>query len=197
MLTVGIYGGSFAPIHLGHIAVARGVLAQGLADQVWLMVSRRNPLKERNNLFTDPERLDMARLAVGADPRLKVSDLELHMPEPSYTYLTMRRLRHDFPELRFRLIVGADSLATLPQWAHPQELIADYGLIVYPRPGTGQIPLPDGAVMMHDVPLSGISSTEVRALLRSGASEETIAAMTGSPVARYLKRLRPTPDKQP
>lgn len=192
MCKIGIFGGTFDPPHAGHLAVACAALRQGEADEVWLMVSPQNPLKQGRRMSAEADRLAMARLAVDSLPddlrsRIKVSDYETHLPRPSYTVATLRSLRKDYPGCRFRLIVGGDNLESFGRWREPEEILRDYGLIVYPRPGeeaTSASNLPAGCVILRDVPLKGESSTSIRRAIACG--EEPQGLPPG--VADYIKQ---------
>ena len=141
-MKVGIFGGSFDPIHNGHISLAQYVLDHTDLDEVWLMVSPLNPLKPQGYVASDRERLEMARLAVAGHPGIKVSDFEFTLPIPSYTYNTLAKLKEAYPDCDFRLIIGGDNWADFDRWRNPQEILDEFGLIVYPRPGE-EIRTPD------------------------------------------------------
>ena len=132
---VGLFGGSFDPVHRGHLALAQYLLECGAVEEVWLMVSPLNPLKSGAQLSPDAERLEMARLAAADVPGVVVSDFELHLPRPSYTWRTLRTLREAHPDIEFSLIVGADNWLVFDRWQHPEEILAHHRLLVYPRPG--------------------------------------------------------------
>ena len=162
-MRIGIFGGSFNPIHYGHVAVARGVLASGLVDEVWLMVSPRNPLKREADLMPNRRRLSLARKAVEGIDGVKVSDFEMHLPVPSYTYLTLRRLREEYPDAAFSLVIGADNWLAFSRWAHPEEILLTTPIIIYPRRDSDIDPstLPEGVTLL-EMPLYDISSTQIR-----------------------------------
>ena len=115
---VGLFGGSFDPVHRGHLALAQYLLECGAVEEVWLMVSPLNPLKSGTQLSPDAERLEMARLAAADVPGVVVSDFELHLPRPSYTWRTLRALREAHPDIEFSLIVGADNWLVFDRWQH-------------------------------------------------------------------------------
>ena len=168
---IGILGGSFNPLHYGHIEVAKAALKECGLQEVWLMVSPENPLKAGRISTPAQQRLADARRALDglleADPalrgRLKVSDFEFRLPRPTYTVTTLRALSREYPAMAFTWIVGADNLRNLHLWREPEEILRDYGLIVYPR---GQEPLPDpiplGVRVIEGAALLDISSTEIR-----------------------------------
>lgn len=166
---IGIMGGSFNPVHAGHLMVASYVAQWGGLDEVWLVLSPQNPLKRELTMASDADRLAMLRLAVGDTPGLRVSDVELTMPRPSYTIDTLRRLAEQHPDCRFRLIVGADNWQSFARWRNCRELIDDYGLTVYPRPGyraLGAEAAP--GVSLVAAPQVELSSTFLRQALAAG-----------------------------
>lgn len=189
--TIGIFGGTFDPPHEGHMAVACAALRQGVADEVWLMVSPQNPLKQGRCISPEADRLAMTRIAVESLPsemqsRIRVSDYESRLPRPSYTVATLRALKRDYPDCRFRLIVGGDNLESFHRWRSPEEILRDYGLVVYPRPGedaSSASNLPAGCVILRDVALKGESSTAIRQALAQGRRPEGLPAG----VADYIK----------
>lgn len=185
-MRTGIFGGSFNPVHNGHIALARRLLDAGLLDEVWLVVSPQNPLKRQDDLLDDELRLEMARIAVQGDAHIEVSDYEFRLPRPSYMWHTLRSMSKDYPSRDFRLIIGADNWLCFDRWYAHKEILAHYGIIVYPRPGS----LVDAAslppnVRMVDMPLTDVSSTLVRQALRNGGS---IDGFVPPQVAAFISR---------
>ena len=174
-MKVGIFGGSFDPIHYGHINLAKYALEHTDLDEVWLMVSPLNPLKPQGYVATDGQRLEMARLAVADTPGIKVSDFEFSLPIPSYTYNTLRKLKEAYPDIDFRLIIGGDNWAHFDRWRNPQEILDEFGVIVYPRPGEDLSLLssvlslkPSSCItILKDAPQMPVSSTQLRTLLNS------------------------------
>lgn len=164
MRRAAIFGGSFSPFHEGHRNLVREVLRRGLADEVWIMPCRRNPLKDGSTTWDDRTRLEMLRReAREIDPeRVRVSDMELGMPEPSYTCDTARRLMAEHPDVRFRLLVGADSYLRFEEWRDWRWLEEQLCPIVYPRPGYGIEHLREGWTLLDDAPQTDISSTRIR-----------------------------------
>lgn len=161
-MTVAILGGSFNPVHNGHIALARGVVQSGLAQEVWLTLSPLNPLKAHpEELLPDEVRLEMLRLATQGEPGLKVCDIELSLPRPSYTVNTLTALAERYPETDFRLLIGSDNMLIFDRWKDHEVILSRFVPIVYPRPG---YPWP-GAL---NLPVHDISSTEVRRMLKAG-----------------------------
>lgn len=196
MKKAGVFGGSFDPIHNGHIRLAQYVLDHTDLDEVWLMVSPLNPLKPQGYVASDAERLEMARLAVAGHPGIKVSDFEFSLPIPSYTYNTLSRLRGAHPDIDFRMIIGGDNWASFERWRNPQEILDEFGVIVYPRPGQ-EIRTPENSSLQIDgpsltilkgAPQMAVSSTEIRHLLGAPRSpESSLYSMLPKPVASYIE----------
>ena len=187
-MKVGIYGGSFNPIHFGHTGLAKWVLEHTDLDEVWLMVSPNNPLKDKSILADEQERLTAVKEAIGdgilaigdeaKGKRIWVSDFEFHLPRPTYTANTLRALAKDYPEHEFTLIIGEDNLQIFDQWREYQYILDNYRVFVYPRrdkagtqgatqPAAGTQPreatLPaKGTIFLTGAPYFDISSTELR-----------------------------------
>ena len=159
MKKIGIFGGSFNPIHCGHIALAQAVQKQCGMDEVWLMVSPQNPLKQQADLLDDNLRLELAQKALEGVEGVCASDYEFHLPKPSYTWNTLHQLSEDYPDCEFFLLIGGDNWAHFERWRQWKDILRNYDVIVYPRdeyPGT------------IDVPLLVVSSTEIRQKVRVG-----------------------------
>lgn len=169
MIRTGIFGGSFNPIHLGHTAIADAVVASGLVDELWLMVSPQNPLKRDRRLLDDQLRLRLARLAVEGHEGLSVCDLEYELPRPSYMVHTLEELCRRWPDRLFSLVIGADNWLHFDHWYRHDLILARHGIIVYPREGYPIRPdrLPTGVTYL-DMPLYPVSSTQIRQALRDG-----------------------------
>lgn len=167
---VGIFGGSFNPIHTGHIALAKSLCQQAGLDEVWLMVSPMNPFKkEATDLLTDKLRLEMAEQAIADEPKLKACDYEFHMPKPSYTWNTLQALSQDFPHVSFTLLIGGDNWASFDKWFHHEYILSHYPIVVYPRKGCDIGKVPSGVTIV-ETPLLNISSTEIRQRIKEGKS---------------------------
>ena len=123
-IKTGIYGGSFNPIHNGHIAIARKMTELAGLDEVWLVVSPQNPLKERGDLLDDRLRLEMTRMALAPYPKLKASDFEFALPRPSYMWNTLQALSAAHPDREFTLLIGADNWEVFSRWYHYEDIIA-------------------------------------------------------------------------
>lgn len=167
---VGLFGGSFNPIHKGHVALARQLLRKAGLDEIWFLVSPQNPLKPQSSLLDDSLRLEMARLALQDEPHLVASDYEFHLPRPSYTWNTLHHLSQDYPQHHFSLIIGADNWQLFSHWRNSQEILARYPILVYPRDGypVDAASLPP-TVRLVSTPLYNMSSTLVRQLIADGS----------------------------
>lgn len=157
----GIYGGSFNPIHLGHVSLAKALAESGLVDEIWLLVSPQNPFKANAHLLDDDLRLHLARLAVNDVPGVEVCDREFSLPRPSYMFHTLTVLSREHPDREFVLVIGADNWERFPDWYRSSDILAAHRLIIYPRPGFALRHVPK-SVTIADTPLLDISSTDIR-----------------------------------
>ena len=169
MKKVGIYSGSFNPIHHGHVMLANYLVEFSDLDELWFVVTPQNPLKKKEDLLDDDERLKMVQLAVGDDPRFFVSDIEMHLPLPSYTINTLTTLSEQYPDCQFIFICGMDSLQNLKNWREYQKILDNYELLVFPREGYDGGELIDyPSVNVLQTPIIEISSTFIRQNIREG-----------------------------
>lgn len=157
----GIYGGSFNPIHLGHVSLAKALAESSLVDEMWLLVSPQNPFKANANLLDDETRLRLTRLAVNDVPGVEVCDREFFLPRPSYMFNTLTALSREHPDREFVLVIGADNWERFPDWYRSSDILAAYRVIIYPRPGFVLPDVPKG-ITIADTPLLDISSTAIR-----------------------------------
>jgi len=134
-MKIGLLFGSFNPIHIGHLIIANYMANHTDLNQVWLVVSPQNPLKKYGDLINTYDRLEMAKLATDNSKNIKVSDVELRLPQPSYTIDTLVHLKEKYPEHEFAIIMGSDNLVTLHKWKNYKLILRDYRIYVYPRPG--------------------------------------------------------------
>lgn len=169
-MKVGLYFGSFNPIHVGHLIIVNHVLNVTSLDKVWMLVSPQNPFKSGSGLLNEYHRLHLVRLATEEDPRIKASDIEFYLPKPSYTINTLVHLEEKYPENQFSLIMGSDSFSNLDKWKNAEAIRKNYEIAVYKRPG---FDIPDdvnGRVTILEAPLLQISATQVREFIREGKS---------------------------
>lgn len=173
MIRTGIFGGSFHPIHYGHIAVADYFHRSGLLDEVWFVVSPLNPLKQDHVMSGAEERLEQVRQALKDYPWLQVCDIELRLPRPSYTTQTLQALSENYPDRIFSLIIGGDNLDKFAHWKNYEYILAHYDILVYPRPGaTNKVPEGwDRVRLFADAPQMDISSTLIRQGLRKDGQD--------------------------
>lgn len=163
-MRIGIFGGSFNPIHTGHTRLGQWLVRKNYVDELWFMVSPLNPLKQNSTeLLPDGLRLQLAQLAVEGKAGLRVSDFEMHLPRPSYMVHTLAQLRQAYPQHEFLLIIGADNWLRFNQWRNSEEIMLHHRLLVYPRPGYAldTASMPQG-VSLVATPLFNISSTQIR-----------------------------------
>lgn len=167
---IGILGGSFNPVHTGHLSLAEYIVSHTPLSQVWLMLSPLNPLKaDPSQLIDDRHRLEMLRIATEGNPPIRPCDIELSMPRPSYSYDSLSRLSELHPEARFSLIIGSDNWLIFDRWKHHDEIVSRFSPVIYPRPGYDVDPasLPPGVTLI-DAPVYDISSTAIRNAIAAG-----------------------------
>lgn len=182
MERIGIFGGTFNPVHCGHIRLARWLIDTAAFDRVWLTLSPENPLKESRPDATDADRRTMLEAACSNQPGISPCFIEFDMPRPSYSIATLRRLKEEFPDCRFELIIGADNWHIFDRWRSSSEIISDFGVTIYPRPGYEvSTPLPQGVRFMADAPVCDISSSEIR------RAPQLYNTMLPSAVANYIE----------
>jgi nicotinate (nicotinamide) nucleotide adenylyltransferase len=165
-MKIGLFFGSFNPIHNGHLAIANYMVEHSGIDRLWFVVSPQNPLKNRIGLLNDQLRLEMVKLAIAGNERIEACDVEFGLPKPSYTIDTLGWLQHKYPEDEFFLIMGADNFVNLTKWKNYGTLISNYPFLIYPRPGIDlQSTDLEGYFTIINAPLMDISSTEIRNLI--------------------------------
>ena len=186
-MNIGLFGGSFNPIHNGHVWLAEALLRETALDEVWFMVSPQNPLKQNSQLLDDGQRFRLVQLALKDHPRLKACDYEFHLSKPSYTWNTLQSLKNDFPQHAFTLLIGGDNWELFPKWYRFEDLLRDYPIVVYPRKdATVDItPATSSNVFFVNVPLIDISSTMIRERLHQGKS---IRGLVPAPVASVIEQ---------
>jgi nicotinate-nucleotide adenylyltransferase len=183
---IGLFFGSFNPIHTGHLIIAEFMATRTDLDQVWFVVSPHNPLKNRNTLAKDQARLHMVRLAIEDNSKLKASNIEFSLPKPSYTIDTMIYLHEKYPQHQFSLIMGSDNLASIDKWKNFEVLLQRYPIHIYNRKGypVRQVLVKKADLRSYDLPLLDISSTFIRQSLQEGKS---VRYMVPENVFEYLE----------
>jgi len=168
---IGLFFGSFNPVHIGHMIIANHMVNETELDQVWMVVSPQNPFKDKKTLAKDRDRYNLVDLAIGENSRIRVSDIEFNLPKPSYTIDTLTYLKEKHPDKEFSLIMGGDNVPTLHKWKNGDLLLDRYKIYVYKRPGYD---LGEAAhhpnIIALDAPLLDISSTYIRQLIREKKS---------------------------
>jgi len=168
---VGLFFGSFNPIHMGHLIMASYMANHTFMEEVWMVVSPQNPLKKKSTLANHFDRLEMVNLALGSSDRIRASQVEFSLPQPSYTIDTLTHLGERYPDYRFTIIMGSDNLFSLHKWKNADILLRDYRIAVYPRPGfLGHELEQHPSVQMTETPLMELSSTFIRESVKNGKS---------------------------
>ena len=167
---IGLYFGSFNPIHTGHLIIANHVLENSDVDKIWFVISPHNPLKEAHALLNEYDRLHLAELALEGNPKFRASNVEFSLPRPSYTIDTLTYLREKFPHETFSVIMGSDSFQNITRWKNHEQLLAQYGLLIYNRPGFTVQNIEGAKLLVMNAPLLEISASFIRAQLKAGKS---------------------------
>jgi nicotinate-nucleotide adenylyltransferase len=169
-MNIGLYFGSYNPIHIGHLIIGNHVANHTDIQQVWFVVSPQNPLKPSSVLLNEYHRFHLVQLALSDDPQLKASDVEFKLPRPSYTIDTLTYLKEKYPLHRFSIIMGSDSFQNLPRWKNFELLLKNHSFIIYRRPGFDINDSYSGKIQILDAPLLEISATAVRQSIKMGRS---------------------------
>lgn len=184
---IGLFFGSFNPIHTGHLIIASHVLAHSAVDKIWFVVSPHNPLKESSSLLAEYDRLHLVQLAIADNNGFRASNVEFSLQRPSFTIDTLTYLREKFPLETFSVIMGSDSYQNLPRWKNYEQILRYYDLIVYNRPGF-PVHIPEGAqVQTLEAPLLEISASHIRKEVQAGRS---IRYLVPDAVADYIAANR-------
>ncbi len=170
-MKIGLFFGSFNPIHVGHLVIAEFMATQTDLDRVWLVVSPQNPLKPKKTLARDHDRLHWVKLAIEGNRKLRASDVEFSMPKPSFTVDTLAFLKEKHPANDFALIMGGDSLASLHLWKNHETILAGHEIYIYKRPKIDLGGLATNPkVLLFDAPMMDISATFIRENISAGKS---------------------------
>ena len=169
-MKIGLYFGSFNPVHVGHLIISNHILNENLVERIWFIVSPQNPFKKSSSLLNEYQRLHLVQKAIEDDTRLKASDIEFSLPRPSYTVDTLIYLQEKYPQHSFSVILGSDSFQNLSKWKNAEVLAAGYEFLIYKRPGFEVNNHLHAKIHVLDAPLLQISATHIRELIKSGKS---------------------------
>lgn len=187
MKKTGLFFGSFNPIHVGHLIIANTMLTDSELEELWFVVSPQNPLKQRSSLLADRHRLQMVRVAIEENYKMRACDVEFYLPIPSYTVVTLAHLREQYPDREFCLIMGSDNLESFHKWRNYEYILENYQIYVYPRPGHVNCELASHPnVHLVDVPMMDISSSYIRERIKQKRSVEYLLS---EPVYKYLTEM--------
>ena len=185
-MNIGLYFGSFNPIHTGHLIIANHIVENSDLDKVWFVLSPHNPLKESHSLLNEYDRLHLVELAIKNNPKLRASNVEFHLPKPSYTVDTLAYLQEKFPLERFTVIMGSDSFQNLPRWKNYMQILNNHAIIIYQRPGFLVAPsdVEQRNVTLLDAPLLDISATYLRGQIKA---QKSIRYLVPDSVLEYIR----------
>lgn len=185
-MKIGLFFGSFNPVHIGHLIIANHMVEHTDLDQVWLVVSPQNPFKKRENLANDYDRLHMVEVAIEDNDQLRASNIEFSLPKPSYTIDTLVHLKEKYPRHQFSLIMGGDNLVHFHKWKNYEIILENYPIYVYKRPDYVTDRYQNHPnILIVDAPLMNISATFIRQSLRSGKS---VQYLVPDPVWKFLEK---------
>ena len=186
-MKIGLYFGTFNPIHIGHLIIANHLAEHSDLDQIWMVVTPHNPHKKKSSLLDDYHRLHMVHLATEDFPKIQPSDIEFKLPQPNYTVNTLVHLQEKFPKHEFSLIMGEDNLNSLHKWKNYEVILQNHAIYVYPRVNSGEI---DAQFVNHakihriDAPVIELSSTFIRESIKKG---KNVVPMLPNKVWEYVE----------
>lgn len=169
-MKIGLFFGSFNPVHHGHLIIANHIAMTTGLDEVWMVVSPQNPFKKSASLLNENHRYHLVQLAIEGEKKLRASNIEFKLPKPSYTVDTLAYLAEKYPKHRFSIIMGSDGFQNLDKWKNAEAIVKNYPLIIYKRPGFEIENKLRAAITVADAPMLGISSTHIRYMLKHGLS---------------------------
>jgi nicotinate-nucleotide adenylyltransferase len=185
-MKIGLFFGSFNPIHNGHLAIANYMIENGNIDRLWFVVSPQNPFKDKEVLLDDQLRLEMVNLAIRGEDRFLACDVEFNLPQPSYSISTLNCLKEKYPDVEFLIIMGSDNVIHLKKWKDYQQIVGEYRFLVYPRPAFDIKSLDlIGNFTLIDAPLMEISSTSIRKAI---AEKQDVDQLLPAVVFDYIVR---------
>ena len=185
-MQVGLFYGSFNPIHIGHLIIANLVKETTNMNEIWFIISPQNPFKKNKNLLHEFDRFDMVKIAISDDYKFRAIDIEFTMPKPSYTIDTLILLQEKHPNKNFHLIIGEDNLASFPKWKNHKQILENFNLIVYPRKGIFKSELIHHQnVQLIETPEIDISSTLIRKLIKA---EKSIKYLVTDQVELFIQK---------
>jgi nicotinate-nucleotide adenylyltransferase len=182
-MQIGLYFGSFNPIHVGHLIIANHMLDYNSLQQIWFVVSPHNPLKDKGTLLNENDRLHLVQLAIEEQPKFRSSAIEFKLPRPSYTIDTLTYLTEKYPQHTFTVIMGGDSIQNITKWKNYEQLLANYKILVYNRPGHNATVLSHTNITVVDAPYLDISSTYIRQRLKD---KKDVHYLLTEKVAEYI-----------
>jgi nicotinate-nucleotide adenylyltransferase len=200
MKKIGLFFGTYNPIHVGHLVIANHLVNYNELDEVWLVVSPQNPLKKKDSLLQDYHRLALVRVAIEDNPKLKASDIEFSLPKPSYTSNTLAHINEKYPDYNFALIMGEDNLRTFHKWKNYETILKNNQIYVYPRVLTEQekeankinaeadngLRNHQNVIMCDDVPVMKVSASFIRAAIKE---KKDVSYLLTQPVFNYLTEM--------
>lgn len=169
-MNIGLYFGSFNPVHHGHLIIANHILNESIVQEIWFVVSPQNPFKETSSLLNEQHRLNLVKLAIDDMPGMRASHIEFNLPKPSYTIDTLIYLEEKYPNHKFQIVMGSDGYKNIDKWKNAEQLLRNYPIIIYNRPGFEITEMQKGKVKIVDAPLLEISSTHIRKLIKAKKS---------------------------
>lgn len=181
---IGLYFGSFNPIHTGHLIVANHVIEHSEIDKIWFVVSPHNPLKDAHSLLNEYDRLHLVNLAIEDNPKFRASNVEFHLPKPSYTIDTLTYLTEKFPLEQFSIIMGSDSFQNIHRWKNFEQLVSRYSFVIYNRPGFDITEKHGARITIVNAPLLDISSTHIRSEVKE---KRSIKYLVPDAVGQYIE----------
>lgn len=198
-MRIGLFFGTFNPIHVGHLVIANYLADHPLLDEVWLIVTPQNPFKNRATLLSDYHRLELVHLAIESNEKLRVSNIEFKLPKPNYTVDTLVCIKEKYPQHQFSLILGEDNVRSLPKWKNYEFIIQHYPVFVYPRSPTPEEAIGNGLssiglltdkypsfVFCSDLPIMNISSTYIRNAIKN---KKDIRYLVTQEVKSYIELM--------